>query len=124
MKLNAVLLFLLSTSYFILSSSSSLAQNNSANPVKLAKQPVDNNWSHYTKIESDLKKGCIGDKQEATRQKYCECTINAYKTRYTPPIFLQILGLSGQIGKQGPHLVNLMMEPELDRCSAQTRYRR
>lgn len=71
--------------------------------------------------------GCIGQQnlqpaQRKIKQSFCQCAFNAYKTRYTPQIFSQINALAVQVGQDGPRLVNLMMKPELERCSTQTNY--
>jgi hypothetical protein len=72
--------------------------------------------------------GCVGqNEQQAARKKikqsFCQCAFTAYKTRYSPQLFAQINAVANQIGQNGPLLVNLMMKPELDGCSAQTNYR-
>jgi hypothetical protein len=72
--------------------------------------------------------GCVGQQnpqpnQSRIKQSFCQCAFNAYKSRYTPQLFSQINALALQVGQEGPRLVNLMMKPELDRCSAQTNYR-
>lgn len=133
MKLNAISLSVLSIFSLILTTLPSPAQtrpqqrrnntniNNNTNPT------VVNDWSKNAKTEAEFMQGCVGQQslspaQRKAKENFCKCAFNAYKARYTPQMFFQINGLASQVGQDGPRLVNLMMKPELDRCSAQTNY--
>lgn len=119
MKLNAIACFTLSLSTLVLTSLPTLAQTN-------AKPLTD--WSQFANTEKEFMQGCMGQKklspvEKRIKQNFCQCAFNAYKTRYTPQIFTQINALALQTGENGPRLVNLMMKPEIDRCSTLHNYR-
>ena len=99
-------------------------------PIVLA-QPASlhPDWFKFPKIEQQFMQGCLGNQtlssdQKVIKQGYCACAFHAYQTRYNPQFFSQINAYAVQFGKAGPTLVNLMMKPELDQCSAQTGYTR
>jgi hypothetical protein len=126
MKFSRIALSFLSISYLLLASCSSQAQTKTQKPITSKKQSVAD-WSKFARTESEFMQGCVGQKAEqASRQKikqsFCQCAFNSYKNRYTPQQFTLINNVASQIGQNGPVLVNLMMRPELDRCSAQTNY--
>ncbi|MBD2449350.1 hypothetical protein H6G76_19730 [Nostoc sp. FACHB-152] len=109
----------------ILTSLPSTAQNRPAQPPRNPVTPTS--WSQVPNIEKDFMQGCVGQQnlqpnQRTIKQNFCQCAFTAYKSRYTPQLFSQINVLSVQVGQNGPRLVNLMMKPEIDRCSAQTNY--
>lgn len=100
------------------------------NPPTVAPAPPSNNWKDYPNIEGGFMQGCLGKssatetvEQKQTKQNFCQCAFNSYKTRYTPLVFSQINGLANKIGKDGLTLVNVMMSSDLDRCSTQTGFR-
>ncbi|MEA5569029.1 hypothetical protein [Anabaena sp. UHCC 0399] len=110
----------------LLTSASSTAQNRTPQPP--TNPPAPTNWSQVPNTEKEFMQGCVGQQnlqpnQRRIKQNFCQCAFNAYKARYTPQLFSQINVLAVQVGQDGPRLVNLMMKPELDRCSAQTNYR-
>ncbi|MEH1767384.1 hypothetical protein [Nostoc sp.] len=126
MRTNAIALSVLSIFSLLLTSLPTTAQNRPpqprTNPVRV------NDWSQTPNTEKEFMQGCVGQQnlqpnQRTTKQSFCQCALNAYKTRYNPQLFSQINALATQVGQDGPRLVNLMMKPELDRCSAQTNYR-
>ena len=128
MKFNAIALSVLSLSSLLLTSFPSQAQNRPSQPRNNTSPAVANDWSQSPNTEKEFLQGCMGQQnlqpaQRRSKQNFCQCAFNAYKTRYTPQIFSQINALAVQVGQDGPRLVNLMMKPELDRCSAQTNYR-
>lgn len=110
----------------LLTSLSSTAQNRPSQPRNNQSAPT--NWSQVPNIEKDFMQGCVGQQnlppnQRKIKENFCKCAFTSYKTRYTPQLFAQINALAVQVGQEGPRLVNLMMKPELDRCSSQTNYR-
>lgn len=128
MNTNTIKLSLLSICCLFLAAFPSQAQNRPQPPRNNTNNAVANDWSKNVKTETEFMQGCVGQQnlapaQRNIKQSFCQCAFNAYKTRYTPQLFAQINVLALQAGQDGPRLVNLMMKPELDRCSAQTNYR-
>jgi|Laugresu1bdmlbsd_1035121.scaffolds.fasta_scaffold04429_2 hypothetical protein len=64
-------------------------------------------------------KGCLQSKTVDVKNlaKYCTCMARSYETRYDVATLSAIAQLSGNVGPQGPALVNLMMAPEARACS-------
>jgi hypothetical protein len=129
MKLNVIALSALSLFSLLLTSLPSQAQTRSQQPRTTTDTNLTtaNDWSKSPNTEKEFMQGCIGQQnlqpaQRKIKQSFCQCAFNAYKTRYTPQIFSQINALAVQVGQDGPRLVNLMMKPELERCSTQTNY--
>ena len=129
MKLSTISLSTLSLIYLILSSFPSQAQTRNQQPGNNTNTNLTaiKDWSKTPKTEAEFMQGCVGQQnlqpaQRKNKESFCKCAFNAYKTRYTPQMFFQINSLAVQVGKDGPRLVNLMMKPELSRCSAQTNY--
>jgi|GEM_PF-2346286 len=128
MKFNAIAISLLSVFTLLLASCSSQAQNSPKKiPSSKIKQSVNNDWSKFGDTQAQFMQGCVGQQQQEPKKKkikenFCQCALSAYKIRYAPQLFLQINNVSNQLGQNGPVLVNLMMKPELDSCSAQTNY--
>lgn len=129
MKLNAIALSALSFFSLLLTSLPSQAQTGSQQPrtTTVTNLAAANSWSRFANTEKEFMQGCIGQlnlqpAQRKIKQNFCQCAFSAYKTRYTPQTFFQINTLAVQIRQDGPRLVNLMMKPELDRCSTQTNY--
>ena len=96
-----------------------LAQNN----------PNSNDWKDFGVISQKFMEGCVGtaklpDNKAKIQENFCRCSLTAYQGRYTPQIFSRINALSGQLGKNGPQLVSLMMEPELSQCAKKTGFSR
>jgi hypothetical protein len=131
MKLKAIALSTVSIILFslVLHSLTSQAQTRPQQPRNHTNTnsttPTD--WSKVPKTETEFMQGCVGQpnlppEQKSIKQGFCQCAFNAYKTRYSPQVFSQINGLALKVGQDGPRLVNLMMKPELDRCSTQTNY--
>lgn len=110
----------------LLTSLPSTAQNRPPQNRNNSNPPTS--WTQVPNTEKEFMQGCIGQQnlqpnQRTIKQNFCQCAFNAYKARYTPQLFAQINVLAVQVGQEGPRLVNLMMKPELDRCSTQTNYR-
>jgi hypothetical protein len=131
MKFKPSIAFALSLLTLILAAQISQAQtsrpqrrNNNNNTNQ---NTANNDWANFTTTQTQFMEGCVGNQNPnpaklRTKQNFCQCALNVYKSRYTPEIFAQINALATQIGPDGPRLVNLMVKPELDRCSAQTNY--
>lgn len=132
MKLKAIALSVVSLVLFSVALNSLISQaqtrpqqprnNTNTNPA------IPTDWSKIPKTETEFMQGCVGQQnlsaaQRNIKQDFCQCAFSAYKARYTPQLFSQINGLAIKVGQDGPRLVNLMMKPELDRCSTQTNYR-
>lgn len=122
----AYALSLVSICSILLTTIPGTAQNRNRQPSSNPAAPT--NWAQVPNIEKDFMQGCVGQtnlppNQIRMKQNFCQCAFNAYKIRYNPQLFSQINALAVQVGQDGPRLVNLMMKPELDRCSAQTNYR-
>jgi hypothetical protein len=129
MKLNARSLSALALFSLLLTSFPSEAQNRPQQPRINTNSNLTaiTDWSKTPKTETEFMQGCVGQQnlqpaQLKTKQNFCQCAFTAYKNRYNPQTFFQINSLAVKFGKDGPHLVNLMMKPELDRCSTQTNY--
>ncbi|MHC5677094.1 hypothetical protein [Nostoc sp.] len=125
MKIKAIALSILPIFSLLLISLSSTAQNRPPQPH--TNTASANDWSQTPNTEKEFMQGCVGQQnlqsnQRTRKQNFCTCALNAYKIRYNPQLFSQINALAMQVGKDGPRLVNLMVKPELDRCSAQTNY--
>ncbi|MBE9256973.1 hypothetical protein [Dolichospermum sp. LEGE 00246] len=130
MKFTINNLFVVSLFTIILTSQISQAQtprsqprNNNNNNSKTA----NSDWANFTTTQTEFIQGCVGNQNPdpaklKIKQNFCQCALTVYKSRYTPQTFAQINALATQVGKDGPRLVNLMVKPELDRCSAQTNY--
>ena len=81
----------------------------------------DKKWSDFP-FEAQFKQGClqgetIGTDAFEKKQQYCQCAFETYQSRYTPTEFMQINALAVNLGENGPHLVSLMLKPELEQCS-------
>ncbi len=92
-----------------------------------AQAPISENWVDFPEIEAGFMEGCVGTEtlaagQATTKQSYCQCAFEAYSGRFSPQQFLQINALANRAEEDGPLLVNLMMAPELESCSATTGY--
>jgi hypothetical protein len=92
------------------------------NPV--TEDPAAEQWADAEDIKSGFLEGCVGTEElaeaAATKQAYCQCAFEAYSGRYSPLQFRQINALASRMEADGPVLVNLLMLPELNRCSAET----
>ena len=49
---------------------------------------------------------------------YCTCMANSYQARYSGVELRAMSQLAGNLGEQGPAIVNLMMAPEARACNA------
>lgn len=83
-------------------------------------------WSDLP-FETQFVQGCvqgedIGAEAFEKKKQYCQCAFDAYKNRYTPMEFMQINALAVSLGENGPHLVSLMLKPELEQCSVNSGY--
>ncbi len=132
MKFNTSQLLLLSLLSLTLTPQISQAQNSPPQPGNTNANTA-NDWSSHMKTQDEFKLGCVGDSKNLNPQQlkiktsFCKCALEAYKARYNPQVFFQINNISNQAGKVGstsigPVLVNLMMKPELNRCSITTKY--
>lgn len=82
----------------------------------------DKKWSDFP-FEAQFIQGCVqgetlGEDPLEKKQQYCQCAFETYQSRYTPVEFMQINALAVNLGENGPHLVSLMLKPELEQCSA------
>ncbi|WP_017653009.1 hypothetical protein [Fortiea contorta] len=131
MKFKAIAVSIVSAFLFslLLTSLNSQAQNrpqptrNNSN----TNTATPNDWSKIPRTEAEFMQGCMGQQslqpaQRNAKQNFCQCAFSAYKSRYNPQTFSQINALAVKVGQDGPRLVNLMMKPELDRCSNQNNY--
>ena len=67
-------------------------------------------------------KGCLQGKTPGVKRQssYCNCLANSYQARYDGKILTAISQAAGQLGEQGPALVNLMMLPESKSCASRS----
>ncbi|WP_066383061.1 MULTISPECIES: hypothetical protein [unclassified Anabaena] len=126
---NSTTLLVISLLTLIFTAQVSQAQNSRPQPSNNNnnQNTANNNWANFTNIQTQFMQGCVGNQNPdpaklRIKRNFCQCALNVYKTRYTPQIFAQINALASKVGQDGPRLVNLMVKPELDRCSAQTNY--
>ncbi|MFM7369679.1 MAG: hypothetical protein ACKO2Z_18205 [Sphaerospermopsis kisseleviana] len=130
MKFKTTTVFVLSMLTLILTSQISQAQTSrpqGRNNKNTNQNTANNDWANFTTTQTQFMEGCVGNQNPdpaklRAKQNFCQCALNVYKSRYTPQIFAQINALATQVVPDGPRLVNLMVKPELDRCSAQTNY--
>lgn len=83
-------------------------------------------WSEFP-FEAQFVQGCVqgnnvGAEAFEKKQQYCHCAFETYESRYTPIEFMQINALAVDLGENGPHLVSLMLKPELEQCSTDSGY--
>lgn len=83
-----------------------------------ANQPTDQQMRQV--FTNGFLKGCsAGQTQGVTNQKaYCSCLTEAYNQRYDGRTLTLISKLGSQSGASGPILVDTMMLPERQKCSA------
>ncbi len=130
LKFETTKVFLLSLLTLILAAQISQAQTSrpqGRNNNRTSQNTTNNDWANFTTTQTQFMEGCVGNQNPdpaklKAKRNFCQCALNTYKSRYTPQIFAQINALATQVGPYGPRLVNLMVKPELDRCSAQTNY--
>ena len=67
-------------------------------------------------------KGCLQGKTPGVKRQssYCNCLANSYQARYDGKTLTAISQAAGQLGEQGPALVNLMMLPESKSCASRS----
>ncbi|MCT0226003.1 hypothetical protein [Synechococcus sp. CS-1328] len=65
-------------------------------------------------------RGCLGNNLAGIRNKtqYCTCLADAYNSRYDGATLAAISQFATTAGNAGTTLVNLMMQPETQRCKA------
>lgn len=89
-------------------------------------QNVEDAWKDLP-FEEQFIEGCtqgeaFGTAEFEMKQQYCSCAFQTYKSRYTPNEFMQINSVAISLGEHGPHLVSLMLKPELEQCSSESGY--
>jgi len=92
-------------------------------------QPLSTNWADFPNLEKGFMDSCMGQaqlppSQRVAKSNFCQCAMGAYKSRYTPELFLRINALAVQGGQPAITLTGLMMEPELNACSVRTGFNR
>lgn len=86
--------------------------------IAQAQQPTSSQLSRQ--FRDGFLKGCLQGKTTGVenQNRYCICMANSYQSRYDGKTLADITQLSGNIGDQGPALVNLMMSPAVKVCKA------
>jgi hypothetical protein len=71
-------------------------------------------------FRSGYLRGCQGSAISGVRNKtqYCTCLADAYNGRYNGATLAAISQFAASAGNNGATLVNLMMQPETQRCQA------
>ena len=67
-----------------------------------------------------FERGCNQGKTPGVKnqRKYCTCLGNSYQARYSGVQLTTISQIAGQTGDKGSALVNIMMAPEAQACTA------
>ena len=67
-----------------------------------------------------FEQGCRQGKTPDVKNQrgYCSCVANSYQARYSGAELRAISQFAGNLGEQGPAIVNLMMSPEARACNA------
>jgi len=108
--------------------SAAMAQN-PQNPTPTQNQPLSTNWADFPNLEKGFMDSCMGQaqlppSQRVAKSNFCQCAMGAYKSRYTPELFLKINALATQGGQPSIALTGLMMEPELNTCAVRSGFNR
>ena len=82
------------------------------------KQPTDAQLSRQ--FRDGFLKGCRTGKTPGVRNQrgYCDCMASSYTRRFDGKTLAAISQLASTAGKNGPALVNVMMQPEAKKCVA------
>ena len=98
---------LLSTTFLLWTTPQTLAQNKG--DAALTKE-----------FRQGFERGCNQGKTPGVKnqRKYCTCLGNSYQARYSGVQLTAISQIAGQTGDKGSALVNIMMAPEAQACTA------
>ena len=83
-------------------------------------QQQPSNAQLVKEFRDGFEQGCRQGKTPDVKNQrgYCTCMANSYQARYSGVELRAISQLAGNLGEQGPAIVNLMMVPEARACNA------
>jgi hypothetical protein len=89
-------------------------------PASTSAQQQPSNAQLVKEFRDGFEQGCQqGKTPNVNNQKgYCTCMANSYQARYSGAELRAISQFAGNLGEQGPAIVNLMMAPEARACNA------
>ena len=89
-------------------------------PASTSAQQQPSNAQLVKEFRDGFEQGCRqGKTPNVNNQKgYCSCMANSYQARYSGVELRAISQFAGNLGEQGPAIVNLMMAPEARACNA------
>jgi hypothetical protein len=89
-------------------------------PASTSAQQQPSNAQLVKEFRDGFEKGCQQGKTPDVKNQrgYCTCMANSYQARYSGVELRAMSQLAGNLGEQGPAIVNLMMAPEARACNA------
>ena len=89
-------------------------------PGSAIAQQRPSNAQLVKEFRDGFEKGCRQGKTPDVKNQrgYCTCMANSYQARYSGAELSAMSQLAGNLGEQGPAIVNLMMAPEARACNA------
>jgi len=89
-------------------------------PASTSAQQQPSNAQLVKEFRDGFEKGCRQGKTPDVKNQrgYCTCMANSYQARYSGVELRAMSQLAGNLGEQGPAIVNLMMAPEARACNA------
>jgi len=89
-------------------------------PASTSAQQQPSNAQLVKEFRDGFEKGCRQGKTPDVKNQrgYCTCMANSYQARYSGVELSAMSQLAGNLGEQGPAIVNLMMAPEARACNA------
>ena len=89
-------------------------------PGNAIAQQRPSNAQLVKEFRDGFEKGCRQGKTPDVKNQrgYCTCMANSYQARYSGVELRAMSQLAGNLGEQGPAIVNLMMAPEARACNA------
>lgn len=89
-------------------------------PSSAFAQQQPSNAQLVKEFRDGFEQGCRQGKTPDVKNQrgYCTCMANSYQARYSGAELSAMSQLAGNLGEQGPAIVNLMMAPEARACNA------